>query len=82
MPTRLTLYSRPGCHLCDELKAVVLRVQRRRAFLLTEIDISGDPALERRYGNDIPVLLLDGVEVARHRIDETELTRMLQRRPG
>lgn len=75
----LTLYTRPGCHLCDDLKTILLRVRRQREFDLTEIDISGDPALERRYGHDIPVLFIDGVETARHRIDEGELVRSLTR---
>ena len=79
MPVELTLYTRPGCHLCDDLKAILLRLRRRQAFALTEIDISGDPALERQYGHDIPVLLLDGVETARHRIDEADLMRRLTR---
>ena len=75
----LTLYTRPGCHLCDDLKETLLRVWRQQAFELTEIDISRDPALERRYGHDIPVLLIDGVEAARHRIDEADLVRRLTR---
>ena len=78
-PMHLTLYTRPGCHLCDDLKEILLRVRRRQAFELREVDISGDPALERRYGHDIPVLLLDGVETARHRIDEADLIRRLTR---
>ena len=77
MPIELTLYTRPGCHLCDDLKQILLRVRRRKAFELREVDISGDPVLERRYGLDVPVLLLDGVETARHRIDEAELVRRL-----
>ena len=79
MPVKLTLYTRPGCHLCDDLKDILVRVRRRQAFDLTEVDISGDPALEQQYGDDIPVLLLDGVETARHRIDETDLMRKLTR---
>ena len=70
---RLTLYTRPGCHLCDDLKETLLQVRRRQAFELTEVDISRDPSLERRYGRDIPVLLIDGIEAARHRIDEAAL---------
>jgi glutaredoxin len=77
MPIELTLYTRPGCHLCDDLKQILLRVRRRKAFELREVDISGDPVLERRYGLDVPVLLLNGVETARHRIDEAELVRRL-----
>jgi glutaredoxin len=74
---RLTLYTRPGCHLCDNLKDTVVRVGRQHAFELTEVDISRDPALERQYGRDIPVLFIDGTEAARHRIDEMELRRKL-----
>ena len=71
------LYTRPGCHLCDDLKETLLRVRRRQAFDLTEIDISRDQALEQRYGHDIPVLLIDGVKTARHRINDTALVRRL-----
>ena len=73
----LTLYTRPGCHLCDEMKTVIAGLRRRRAFVLTEIDISTDVSLERRYGDDIPVLLLNGEEVARHRVGAQDLWRLL-----
>jgi glutaredoxin len=76
---RLTIYSRPGCHLCDEMKAVVERVVRSAAQppTIEEIDISTDPALEARYGVEIPVLLIDGKKVAKHRVTEEALTRWL-----
>ena len=77
MLVELTLYTRPGCHLCDDLKATLLPLRRRQAFELREVDISHDPALERRYGHDIPVLLINGTEAARHRIDEADLMRRL-----
>lgn len=70
---RLTLYTRPGCHLCDEMKAVVRRVQGQVACELTEVDISRDEALLKRYGRHIPVLVADGVEVARTRVGVAEL---------
>ena len=76
---RLTLYTRPGCHLCDDLKETLLQVRCRQAFELTEVDISRDPLLERRYGHDIPVLLIDGIEAARHRIDEADLVGKMER---
>lgn len=80
----LTLYSRPGCHLCDEMKAVVQRVVRAHGEPVTieEIDISTDTALEARYGLEIPVLLVDGRKVAKYRMTEEDLTRMLQSRAG
>lgn len=73
----LVLYTRPGCHLCDEMKTVIAARRRHRAVVLTEIDISTDASLERRYGRDIPVLLLNGKEVARHRLEAQDLDRML-----
>ena len=75
--TRLTIYSRPGCHLCDEMKAVVETVARSIPISLEEIDISTDPALETQYGLEIPVLLVEGKKAAKYRIGETELRRML-----
>ena len=76
----LTLYSRPGCHLCDELKAVVARVAGAIPLSLQEIDISTDPTLEARYGLEIPVLLVEGKKAAKYRVTETELTRLLKGR--
>jgi hypothetical protein len=77
----LTLYSRPGCHLCDDMKAVITRVTRELplAITLEEIDISTDADLEARYGVEIPVLLLDGRKVAKYRVTEAELARLLTR---
>ena len=80
----LTLYSRPGCHLCDEMKAAVERVARAADAPITieEIDISTDPGLEARYGLEIPVLLIDGRKAAKFRVTEGELTRLLRDRSG
>jgi thiol-disulfide isomerase/thioredoxin len=84
MDLELTIYSRPGCHLCDEMKAVVRRVAQTSgaAISIEEIDISSDPELETRYGLEIPVLLVDGRKVAKYRITEDELMRMVQARTG
>ena len=80
----LTLYSRPGCHLCDEMKAVVqgVRSALRSPITFEEIDISTDPALEARYGLEIPVLLVDGKKAAKYRITGNELARLLRSRDG
>ncbi len=75
----LTLYSRPGCHLCEEMKAVVERVRREHPIELYEVDISGDLELERRYGQEIPVLELDGKKIAKFRIDPETLRRAISR---
>lgn len=76
----LTLYSRPGCHLCDEMKAVIDRVATTVPLSLEEIDISADAELEARYGLEIPVLLVDGKKAAKYRLTETELARILKGR--
>ena len=75
----VTIYSRPGCHLCDEMKAIVERVARSAARPITiqEIDISTDADLEARYGVEIPVLLADGKKVAKYRVTEEALTKWL-----
>ena len=80
MSARLVLYSRPGCHLCDEMKAVIARVAAVRPVIVDEIDITGDPTLEERYGEEIPVLLVDGKKTAKYRVSDAELTRMLDAR--
>jgi glutaredoxin len=75
--TRVTLYSRPGCHLCDEMKTVVQRVAFSVPLAITEIDVSSDPELEARYGLEVPVLEIDGRKAAKYRIGEEELRKVL-----
>ena len=77
---RLTLYSRPGCHLCDEMKDVIARVAAHVPIDLSVVDISADAALEARYGPEIPVLEIDGRKAAKYRISEGELERALRGR--
>ena len=80
----ITIYSRPGCHLCDEMKAVVRRAVSVSGVAVTidEIDISTDPALEERYGIEIPVLCVDGKKAAKYRVGEEELAQILAARLG
>jgi glutaredoxin len=80
----LTIYSRPGCHLCEDMKVLVTRTVRHQSppIAVEEIDISTDPELEARYGSEIPVLMIDGKKVAKYRIRESELLRVLAGRAG
>ena len=84
MDQLLTLYTRPGCHLCEEMKVILERVIRdtRVAAQIEEIDIANNPDLEERYGLQIPVLLVNGRKAAKYRISEKELTRLLVSRAG
>lgn len=76
----LTFYTRPQCHLCDAARFVVERVARDLPLRIEYIDVSTDADLERRYGWHVPVVLIDGVEHARHRIDESALRHALESR--
>ena len=67
------LYGRPGCHLCDDARAGLLRLAARRPFRLREVDIEADPALLRRYLERIPVICVDGEEICELVLDEEEL---------
>jgi glutaredoxin len=69
----VTLYGRPGCHLCDDARAVLERVRAERPFDLREVDIESDDALFRTYLERIPVVALDGEEVYDYRVDEADL---------
>jgi glutaredoxin len=77
--TTLTLYGKPGCHLCDDARAAVERVMARRAVPLEQVDISRDPVLYKRYGERIPVLEMDGETVFEFFVDEVVLERRLDR---
>jgi glutaredoxin len=77
--TTLTLYGKPGCHLCDDARAAVERVAARRDVPLEQVDISRDPVLYKRYGERIPVLEMDGETVFEFFVDEPVLERRLAR---
>jgi glutaredoxin len=73
----VTLYSRPGCHLCVQARAELERIRATQAFTLQEVDIEGDEALHHRYLERIPVVCLDGEELFDFHVDEEALRRRL-----
>jgi glutaredoxin len=75
--TQLTLYGKPGCHLCEEARAVVLAVRERHPFELAEVDITRDPSLEALYRERIPVVAINGQEALELVIEATDLERCL-----
>jgi glutaredoxin len=75
---KLTLYSKPGCHLCDEMKQVIQTISARVPLTLDIIDISADAELQARYGLEIPVLLIDGKKAAKYRVTAEELERKIR----
>jgi len=68
---RLVLYSRPGCHLCDDARVVLERIGEP----FDEIDIDSDDELFKRYFERIPVVVLDGEELYDFFVDEQDLRR-------
>lgn len=79
----ITLITKPGCHLCDDARPVVERVVAGfDEATLTELSILDDPALAKRYSDDIPVVLIDGRQHSAWRVDEAKLTDRIKTRLG
>jgi glutaredoxin len=71
--TRVLLYAKPGCHLCDEARTVIERVCADLGAGYVEVDITTDPALVKLYGEQIPVTFVDGAQHDFWRVDESRL---------
>jgi glutaredoxin len=78
----VTIYTRPGCHLCEEAKAAINQSGCDGEFSIEEINIDEDSALSERYGFDIPVIFINGVKVFKHKVDRSQFRRKLRRLAG
>jgi glutaredoxin len=76
---RVVIYTRPGCHLCDEAKAEIARARCDELFTLEEVNIDTDNELTRRYGYDIPVVTINGAHAFKHRLTAEDFKRELRR---
>ena len=76
------VYSRPGCHLCDEAKAAILSAGCNDWFTFEEVNIESDEELLRKYQYDIPVIAIDGVESFIHRVNPEEFKTRIKRIGG
>jgi len=74
--SRLTLYTREGCHLCEELLGELAPWAAARGATVEVVDVDADPATRRRYGHRIPVLLVDGEPAASAHVDWARLERL------
>ena len=74
MPAEVILYTRSGCHLCDDAKSTLFA----HGLNPTEVDIDSDPSLREKYTNCVPVVMIDGRERFRGRVDEVLLRRLLR----
>jgi len=81
-PLQVTLFTRPGCHLCDEAKAVLLPLLRAAGGSLREVNVDSDEDLRERYGNDVPVVFLGTRKVAKHRVDAQQFRKQLAEAAG
>jgi glutaredoxin len=74
---RFTLYSRPGCHLCEEMQAALAQLPAAAGLPVEVRDVDADPATRARYGHKIPVLLFEGAFVCFGRLDVDEVHKAL-----
>lgn len=77
-PRDITLYSRPGCHLCEEAKAAIAPLLREFGAVLREVNIDEDAILKERYEWDIPVIFIGAHKAAKHRVDVAQFRRQLE----
>jgi glutaredoxin len=76
--TKVIIYSKPGCHLCEEAKEAMRAAKCAGEFTLDEVNIENDPELLERYKDDIPVVTFNGVEAFRHRVASEEFRRRIR----
>ena len=74
----VTLYTRPGCHLCEDAKREILRAGCEDEYTFEEINIDASPELEARYGMEIPVVRIDGVTAFKYRLTAAEFRKQLR----
>ncbi|MDP9267049.1 MAG: glutaredoxin family protein [Acidobacteriota bacterium] len=76
----VTLYTRAGCHLCDEVKATLTRARAHAEFNLREVDIDSDPDLRARYDLEVPVVVIDGKKAFKYSLTESDFLKVLNSR--
>ncbi|HYN83611.1 MAG TPA: glutaredoxin family protein [Pyrinomonadaceae bacterium] len=74
----MTIYTRPGCHLCDEAKREMERARCADLYTLEEVNVDDDAELARRYGYDIPVVVMGGRVAFKHRLTAADFARELR----
>jgi glutaredoxin len=74
---RVVLYHAQGCHLCDRARKIVKEIKQELPFDLEEIEIDGDPELESRYREWLPVVEIDGERAFVYYVDSAALRRKL-----
>lgn len=75
----VTLYTKAGCHLCEAVEQVIARVGGELSFRFVSVDIEADVTMFEKFKHDVPVVEVEGKEVARHRMTEEVLRGALER---
>jgi glutaredoxin len=79
LKAHVIIYSKPGCHLCDEAKEAIETADSQTDYTLEVINIEDYPSLLDKYKNDIPVITINGVEAFRHRVDVQKFIAAIER---
>jgi len=81
MLSRVRLFTRPGCTLCDSVKFIINKVKQKHPFEYSEvnIDLSENRSWLDQYDTEIPVIHLNDKEIARHKLTEQQLITQLER---
>jgi glutaredoxin len=74
---QVVLFTRAGCHLCDDVHALLAKMQKRHAFSIVTVDVDDDAAAAARYGDRVPVVVIDGKERFFGRVNPALLERLL-----
>jgi glutaredoxin len=76
-PTTVTLYTRPGCHLCEDAKAIIEPLLAEFGATLREVNIDTEARLTEQFGYDIPVIFINDRKAAKHRVNPEQFRRQL-----
>jgi glutaredoxin len=74
----VVVYTKPGCCLCKEVKAQIAKIRARNGFDLRKVNILDDPALEEKYREEIPVVIINGRKGFKYHLKESELARRIE----
>ncbi len=80
VPAEVVLYTRRGCHLCEDARAALESAGRRHPLAVRAVDVDADPELAARYGPEVPVVVIDGRVRFRGRVNPVLLERLLVKR--
>ena len=76
---KIIIYSKPGCHLCDEAKAEIVKLRSRFTLEIHEVNVEEDPSLSEKYRYEVPVVFINGRKVFKYKVDGEKLARRLRR---